>query len=76
MMTALKGGTGKRTRVSRTSVRVGVSKDLFWTIFHLAGAKGGRRRGDMPARPVLGIAQSTRLEAETIMLGWLEYGRT
>jgi hypothetical protein len=65
---ALSGGKGSRTRVSRGSVSVGVS--LFKALFAQGGASGGRR-GDEPARPVLGINEAERQESLGILSDYL-----
>jgi hypothetical protein len=65
---ALAGGKGSRTRVSRGSVSVGVS--LFEALFAQGGASGGRR-GDEPARPVLGINEAERQESLGILTDYL-----
>lgn len=65
---ALAGGKGSRTRVSRGSVSVGVS--LFEALFAQGGASGNRR-GEEPARPVLGINDAERDESLAILTDFL-----
>lgn len=55
LSTSLTGGPGMVSRVTRTMARVGVQD--FVARFHQRGASGGRR-GDMPARPVVGISDT------------------
>lgn len=57
---SLSGGKGGRSRVSRSGVSVGTA--LFYAVFHLAPKRKG-----MPARPVVGIADSERETALEIM---------
>lgn len=56
---AIHGGRGRFTRVTRSSVAVGVS--LFYARFHLA--KSGR----LPRRQMIGIAPSTERQAMAII---------
>jgi hypothetical protein len=65
---SLSGGRGGRTRVSKGSVSVGTS--LFYAIFAIRGASGGRR-GSEPARPPLGINEAERLTSIRIMTDYL-----
>lgn len=65
---SLSGGKGGRTRVSKGSVSVGTS--LFYAIFAIGGASGGRR-GTEPARPPLGINEAERLTSLRIMTDYL-----
>jgi hypothetical protein len=74
LSTALLGGAGKRTRVSRLSVRVGVKPSIYWANFAQAGAGGGRR-GVQPRRRIIGMAARTELEAVTIIDRYLMHGR-
>lgn len=61
---SLAGGKGRRTRVSKGSVSVGTS--IWWTIFAMAGASGGRK-GTEPARPPIGINEAETEAALTLM---------
>lgn len=65
---ALTGGRGMTSRVTRTSSRVAV-KD-FVARFHQGGATEGRR-GDLPARPVVGISDSGKELAMLIIRRFL-----
>jgi hypothetical protein len=65
---ALAGGKGSRSRVSKGSVSVGVS--LIAALFSQGGASGGRR-GDQPARPVVGVPESERQTALRIITRFL-----
>lgn len=65
---ALSGGTGRRTRVSRGSVSVGVS--LIEALFSQGGA-AGVRRGVQPKRVVLGITMTQREESVAILTDFL-----
>lgn len=65
---SLSGGSGSRSRVTKSSVSVGTS--LFYAIFAIAGASGGRR-GSEPARPPLGINESERVSALQIITEYL-----
>lgn len=75
---ALAGGKGRRTRVSRGSVSVGVSP--FYAIFAQGGASGkganskgsrGARRGVEPKRPILGITREEQEESISILTDYL-----
>jgi len=65
---ALSGGKGSRTRVSRGSVRVGVKQ--ISALFSQGGASGARR-GEQPARPVVGINEAERRESLSILTDFL-----
>lgn len=73
LLQALLGGSGRRTRVSRTRVSVGVSGDFFEALFTQAGASKGRR-GNQPARPVLGITETEQQAAVAVLQRYLEHG--
>lgn len=66
---SLSGGKGSYSRVSKGSVNVGTS--LFYAIFAMAGASGGRK-GKEPARPIVGINEAEEDQAMAIMTRHLE----
>ncbi|HEY6731895.1 MAG TPA: phage virion morphogenesis protein [Solirubrobacterales bacterium] len=72
LQAALSGGPGSRSRVSRGSVSVGVS--TFTAIFTQGGASGSRR-GDQPARPIVGVAAPEQEASRRILLSYLVNGR-
>lgn len=54
--TALAGGAGKSTTVTRAMVRVGLNKRTLWyAIFAASGASEQGRRGSEPPRPITGM---------------------
>lgn len=61
---SLSGGKGGRSRVSKGSVSVGTS--LFYAIFAISGAEGGRK-GKEPARPPVGINEAQEEQSIEIM---------
>lgn len=63
---AVHGGRGRYSRVSRTSVSVGVS--LFYARFQLA------KKGRVPRRPMVGIARTTEQAALKIVETYLVKG--
>ena len=65
---ALSGGKGGRARVSRGSVSVGVS--LISALFSQGGA-GGPRKGEQPARRVVGISDPQHEESLSILTSFL-----
>lgn len=60
LATAARGGKGKFTRITKSQVRVGINKRIFYARFHQAGAPQGSRRGVLPKRELVGIAPATR----------------
>jgi hypothetical protein len=70
---AIGGGAGKRTRVSRTSVSVGVAPSLFYAVFHFKDIVRSRG-GAEPARPPIGISLAERQTALTILEHYLMTG--
>jgi phage gpG-like protein len=72
LLRALSGGRGRLTSATKTQAKAGVR--LFYARFHLAGASGSRR-GELPARPVVGMNQSQVNEANRIIRRFLDTGR-
>lgn len=58
LRTALMGGTGRKTSVTRTLVRVGLAKSVAW--YGLFAARGTKRE---PARPITGMTPTSSEEA-------------
>lgn len=72
LLASLSGGKGKVSRVTRTSARAGTS--VFYARFHQGGASG-KRRGEMPARPLVGMGESEFQAALSVISRYLEFGR-
>lgn len=61
LRTALFGGTGRSTSVTRSAVRVGVGKRVFYGLFAGKGTKY------QPARPITGMSATEGQEALDIL---------
>lgn len=72
LLRALSGGRGRRTSATKTMARAGVAQ--YYARFHLAGASGGRK-GDLPARPLVGMTSAQVARANSIIRIYLETGR-
>lgn len=68
---AARGGKGKVTRISKSTVRVGINSDIFYARFHQAGAPAGSRKGTLPQRDVVGINDQTSAKSITLIQRYL-----
>jgi hypothetical protein len=68
---AARGGRGKFTRITKSQVRVGINKRIFYARFHQSGAPKGSRRGTLPKRLLVGISPSTRRTSLTLIAKYL-----
>jgi hypothetical protein len=75
LQTALAGGAGRSTTVTRSMVRVGVSRSrLFYAIFAAKGRTQGR--GREPARPITGMNVAEGEEALSMIQRFVMEGLT
>lgn len=68
LKTALSGGTGRSTSVTKSGVRVGVGKKVWYALFAGKGTK------HEPARPITGMSLSGSEEALNILERFVMHG--
>lgn len=68
MKTALMGGSGRKTSVTRKQVTVGVSPKIFYARFYDKGTEG------QPAREIVGATEGTINTAEFIIRRYITQG--
>lgn len=68
---AARGGKGKFTRITKSTVKVGINKRIFYARFHQAGAPKGSRRGALPKRELVGLTPATRHKSLSLIAAYL-----
>lgn len=69
---ALLGGKGKKSRATKTTAAAGIS--IWYSIFAQSGAKGNRK-GEEPARKIIGMTPRDWRKSERVVEKYLETGQ-